>query len=119
MREHATAQERSVQRSRLLSPQQVADVLGVSASTSLRLITSGQLPCIVLRAGKQRKLYRVREQALEQWIVRKERVGVRASAATTTAPDDGNCSREVPRSPATVLNPALASENAQAAKDKN
>ena len=57
----------------LLSIEQVADVLGVGRSTVTRMINGGDLPAVLVRSGKRKKLYRVREQALERWITARER----------------------------------------------
>jgi excisionase family DNA binding protein len=58
---------------------QVAYRLQVSDSTIIRMIESGALPAICIRSGKRKKIFRVREEALEKWITSKEREGQRAS----------------------------------------
>jgi len=71
---------------KLLTPENVAEELSVSRSTVLRLIADGSLPAICLRAGRRKKIYRVRPEALERWITARERQagkGKRGAPVTT------------------------------------
>ncbi len=60
---------------KLLNPQQVSDILGVSRSTAVRMIEDGSLPSITLRAGKKKKIVRVREDRLERLLLNLEAKG--------------------------------------------
>lgn len=62
---------------KLLRPQAVAEILDVSRSSVIRMIASGDLPAVCLRAGKRKKVWRVREEQLQRWITTKERQGAR------------------------------------------
>lgn len=62
---------------RLLTPEAVADVLALSRSSVRRMIIEGALPAVCLRSGKRKRLYRVREEALERWIASRERQGTK------------------------------------------
>ena len=57
---------------KLLSVDQVADVLGISRWTVAEMLQSGSLPGIVLKSGRRKKMWRVSEQALQKWIDQKE-----------------------------------------------
>jgi excisionase family DNA binding protein len=57
---------------RLLTPEIVAEQLAVSRSTVLRLIADGALPAVLLRRGKTKTIYRVREEVLEKWVKDRE-----------------------------------------------
>ena len=57
---------------KLLSVDQVADVLGISRWTVSEMLQRGSLPGIVLKSGKRKKMWRVSEQALQKWIEDKE-----------------------------------------------
>jgi excisionase family DNA binding protein len=58
---------------KLLTPEQVSEQLAVSRSTVLRLIADGALPAICLRSGRRKKVWRVRQEQLERWILGKEK----------------------------------------------
>jgi excisionase family DNA binding protein len=58
---------------KLLGPEQVAEILGVSRSTARRMMIEGNLPVIPLRAGKRKKILRVAEESLERWLRSRER----------------------------------------------
>ena len=55
---------------RYLLPKDISERVGVSRSTVMRAIRSGDLPAIVIRAGKRKNLFRVSEDALEKWLRR-------------------------------------------------
>jgi excisionase family DNA binding protein len=57
---------------KLLSVESVADSLGVSRQTIMRMILDNTLPAIVLRSGKRKKLWRIRAEQLEQWLMSQE-----------------------------------------------
>jgi excisionase family DNA binding protein len=58
---------------KLLSIEAVAEALDVSRQTVARMIAGGQLPAVCLRAGRRKKVWRVRSELLEKWIINKER----------------------------------------------
>jgi excisionase family DNA binding protein len=58
---------------KLLSVEQIAETLGVSRQTVMRLICEGSLPAVCLRSGRRKKVWRVRPEALERWLNQKER----------------------------------------------
>ena len=62
---------------KLLNPEQVAQILGVSRSTALRMMHEGQVPTIKLRAGKRKTVLRVNEDSLVRWLASKEKEGQR------------------------------------------
>lgn len=57
----------------LLSPESAAEVLDVSRSTVLRMIADGALPAICLRAGTRKKVWKIRQEVLEKWVLQKEK----------------------------------------------
>jgi excisionase family DNA binding protein len=67
---------------RLLTPEAAAEQLAVSRSTVLRMISDGQLPAICLRSGRRKKVWRVREEVLQKWILAKERKGQQQADGT-------------------------------------
>lgn len=58
---------------KLLTPEDIAQQLSVSRSTVLRMIQDGALPAVCLRRGPRKAVYRVRQEALERWILSRER----------------------------------------------
>jgi excisionase family DNA binding protein len=58
---------------KLLSVEAVAEILDVSRQTTNRMIVDGQLPAILLRSGRRKKVWRVRPEALERWLTDKEK----------------------------------------------
>ena len=56
----------------LLTPEEVAGKLGISRSSVCRLIMERQLPAICLRSGKRKRIFRIRKNALEDWIKKRE-----------------------------------------------
>jgi excisionase family DNA binding protein len=63
---------------KLLSVEAAAEALDVSRQTVTRMIADGQLPAVCLRSGKRKKVWRIRPEQLEKWIVQKERETQRA-----------------------------------------
>ena len=62
---------------KLLTPEEVAEGLSVSRSTVLRMIADNSLPAICLRSGPRKKVWRIRQEQLDRWIVAKERQGLK------------------------------------------
>lgn len=65
---------------KLLSVEEAADTLGVSRQTVTRMIAEGSLPAILLRSGRRKKVWRLRPEVLEKWILQKERETARQQA---------------------------------------
>ena len=70
---------------KLLSVEAAAEVLGVSRQTVTRMIAAGQLPAVCLRAGRRKKVWRIREEQLERWVTAKERETQRAVKVVSIA----------------------------------
>jgi excisionase family DNA binding protein len=58
---------------RFLTPELVAEQLAVSRSTVLRMIADGALPAVCLRSGRRKKIWRIREDQLNKWILGREK----------------------------------------------
>ena len=67
-----TPAPRTLTGSRLLKPEDVAEILGLSVSTVSGMLRRGELPGIVVRAGagkkRLRRLFRVRSSDLDAWV---------------------------------------------------
>ncbi len=70
---------------KLLTPKNVAESLNVSRSTVLRMISDGSLPAVCLRSGKRKKVWRVRPEILERWLISKEREEQKRARGANTA----------------------------------
>ncbi|PYJ69608.1 MAG: hypothetical protein DME76_08445 [Verrucomicrobia bacterium] len=57
----------------LLSPAQVAMLLGCSRSTVDRMVADGSLPHVLLRSGRRKKQYGIRRVTLQRWLEKQER----------------------------------------------
>jgi excisionase family DNA binding protein len=55
-----------------LTIKQASEQLSLSRWTVTALLESGALPGFVVKTGKRKKIWRVREDALERWIADKE-----------------------------------------------
>jgi excisionase family DNA binding protein len=51
---------------------EVAAFIGFSRWTVTTMLETGQLPGIILRAGRRKKIWRISEQALQKWIEMRE-----------------------------------------------
>jgi len=47
---------------KLLKPEEVSQILGVSRSTALRMMHEQQIPTIKLRSGKRKAVLRINEE---------------------------------------------------------
>lgn len=56
---------------RMLTPEQVAEVLAVSPSTVTRWLRVGHLPGRNLANGKRKACWRVNEQELKDWVAKR------------------------------------------------
>ena len=60
-------------RRHLLNIDDVAEILGCGRSTVMRLIEAGDLAAVLVRSGKRKRLFRIRPEGLERWILANER----------------------------------------------
>jgi predicted site-specific integrase-resolvase len=58
---------------KLLRAEEVAIILDISRSTARRMMLENAIPTVCLRSGKRKKLYRVREEQLERYVLSLER----------------------------------------------
>ena len=63
---------------KLLSVEQTAGLLQVSRQTIDRMISEGVLPAILLRSGRRKKVWRIREEVLERWLLQHEKQTTKA-----------------------------------------
>jgi excisionase family DNA binding protein len=61
-----------------LSVDHVAKELGVTRSSARRMIVDGTIPHYIVRAGRRKRMYRVRRSVLIRWIESQERQSVKA-----------------------------------------
>jgi excisionase family DNA binding protein len=73
---------------KLLSVNEVAECLGISRWTVANMIAEGALPAICLRSGRRKKVWRVRPEQLEKWVVAKERETLRALKVVSIASNE-------------------------------
>jgi excisionase family DNA binding protein len=57
---------------KLLTINQAAEILVLSRWTVSEMIESGSLPAFIVKTGKRKKIWRIREQALQKWIDTRE-----------------------------------------------
>ncbi|MDP2651989.1 MAG: helix-turn-helix domain-containing protein [bacterium] len=75
---------------KLLTIKQAAEQLQVSGQTIGRMIAEGTLPAILLRSGKRKRVWRVREEVLERWLLQREKQAGRDIAGSRgTPPNNG------------------------------
>ena len=53
----------------LLTPRQLAAFLGVRVSTISGWTRNGVIPCVVLHAGKRRRVVRFLQSEIEKWVI--------------------------------------------------
>lgn len=53
---------------KLLTPKSLADMLDVSQATISRMCAAGDLPHIVLRSGRRKRVIRFRLEEVERWL---------------------------------------------------
>ena len=68
-----------------LSVDHVAKELGVTRSSARRMIIDGSIPSYVVRAGRRKKMFRVRRSVLIRWIESQERQSVKKARNRTAA----------------------------------
>lgn len=64
----------------MLTLREVAVQLRISPATTWRLVQSGDLPAITLGASRRRRLLRIREESLEQYLRSCEHTRARETA---------------------------------------
>jgi excisionase family DNA binding protein len=70
---------------KLLSIKESAEVLKLSRWTVTEMLESGQLPGVILRAGRRKRIWRIREADLEKWITQREQETKRMLHSTRPA----------------------------------
>jgi excisionase family DNA binding protein len=55
-----------------LTIKQASEQLSLSRWTVTALLESGSLPGFIVKAGKKKRIWRIRADVLEQWIVARE-----------------------------------------------
>jgi excisionase family DNA binding protein len=56
----------------MLTIKEGAAMLKVSRWTFTAMLESGQLPGVILRTGRRKRVWRIREDALQKWIEQRE-----------------------------------------------
>jgi len=56
----------------MLTINEGAGVLKLSRWTVAAMLESGQLPGVIIRSGRRKKVWRISEQALQKWIETRE-----------------------------------------------
>ena len=75
---------------RLLTSENVAELLLVSKATLSRMCRSGDIPHIVLRAGKRKRVIRFRESDMERWLMSRTCTGSPSRAVKRKSGRIGN-----------------------------
>jgi excisionase family DNA binding protein len=57
---------------KLLDIKETGERLGLSRWTIAEMLESGALPGIILKSGRRKKIWRIREDILEKWIEARE-----------------------------------------------
>jgi len=86
--ERAAKKAEKKARAWLLDPEQASELLGVSRSSVIRMIVDGQLPAVCLRSGRRKKVWRIRRELLEKWVIGKEREHGRRQPSEPAAASD-------------------------------
>jgi len=74
----------------LLTAAVVAEWLDCSLATISRMCATGDLPHIVLRAGRRKKIVRFKPEDVEKWLVARSCTGQRESRPKRKSPPNGN-----------------------------
>jgi excisionase family DNA binding protein len=53
---------------KLLTPKQVAEMFQLSLATLSRMAGAGQIPHIILKTGRRKKVIRFRTEEVERWL---------------------------------------------------
>jgi excisionase family DNA binding protein len=57
---------------KLLSPQEVGQILGLRRSKIHRMLASGEIPSVIVAQGARRRVFRVKPSVLMQWMKLRE-----------------------------------------------
>jgi excisionase family DNA binding protein len=57
---------------KLLSPQEVGQLIGLQRSKIHRMLASGEIPCLIVAQGARRRVFRVKPSVLLQWMKQRE-----------------------------------------------
>lgn len=58
----------------ILNSQRVCELLGISRATLSRMVQAGEIPYILRRQGKRKKMVMFNEALLERWVASRTRV---------------------------------------------
>ncbi len=75
---------------KLLTPKQVAAMFQLSLATLSRMAGAGQIPYIVLRTGRRKKVIRFRTEEIEAWLRTHTHGGAADQGAKRTRGRKGN-----------------------------
>ena len=75
---------------KLLKQEEIADMLDVSQATISRMCSSGDLPHIVLRAGKRKRVIRFRLEEIEKWLAQRTHTSPGGERPKRKGPRIGN-----------------------------
>lgn len=75
---------------KLLTPKSLADMLDVSQATISRMCSSGDLPHIVLRSGRRKRVIRFRAEDVEKWLALRTHGGLGGERPKRKGPRIGN-----------------------------
>ncbi len=75
---------------KLLTPKQVADMFQLSIATLSRMAGAGQIPHIVLRKGRRKRVIRFRTEEIEAWLHARTHGGAAGQGSKRTQGRIGN-----------------------------
>jgi excisionase family DNA binding protein len=83
---------------KLLTPEEAANRLAIHRSTIRRMILAKQIPALLIVAGRRKKVFRIREDALERWVMSREKAfssatELKAINLETAMKNDGEVSK--------------------------
>lgn len=65
---------------KLLTPKEVSQMFQLSLSTVSRMASAGQIPHIVLKAGRRKKVIRFKSEQVERWLAERTLGSVRETS---------------------------------------
>ncbi len=75
---------------KLLTPKQVAEMFQLSIATLSRMAGAGQIPHVVLRTGRRKRVIRFRTEEIEAWLCTHTHGGAADQGAKRTRGRKGN-----------------------------
>ncbi len=57
---------------KLMTPAQIAEVLGFRRSKVYQMLAAGELPAMIISKGARRRVFRVRPSTLQKWMADRE-----------------------------------------------